>query len=279
MWAPVEKGDALPAGAILAGSLPKHGVLYIGRTDEGRIGAYNVATGTAGGKVHNLWTHENYYYSGEILVCPPGKRAVWVPYRKGDPIPRGAFHGGHTRHHGACYVGRQNAQGAVGLINTESGNPSGRMHNFWFNDGGSNCEYSGEILTLQDGALDVKAKLISIVKIFGGGNGFYDEEKVIEVGSSFATHNSESLTDLRAKVSAKINDAKFSANADTNSQIKGSFTSALAKQHQFRRDKRQFHIELSKPQYVYQAEVSVGGNIYKGDLVFSPAPLTEEYTL
>lgn len=276
-WATVRRGERLPVGAIQAGATAADGVLYIGKTGS-EVGKYNVESGTdhKAEKVHNLWLlRSGPYASGEILCCPIDQEVKWVRKCKGEPLPAGAFHAGHTSADGALYVGRIAHNGEVGKLNVDSGIPGGKCHNLWTRDSGRNASY--DVLCFLPKEVSIKLHLMPIVKILGNGKGSHMQSKTITVGSSNDQYDSKMLTEITSKVEASIDIKKFHAEAKLDATIKSTFTSTLQKTQREEKAVKEFVLDLAVPQYVYVAQITMAeGWTISGDvMVFSPSELLE----
>lgn len=123
-WRKIQRGDALPNGAVLGGHTAKDGDVYVGRTPHG-VGKLN----TADGVMWNIWTHGGRGDpEGEVLVITSGKH-MWVHVKANDPLPAGAVFGGRTSSDGDVYPCRD-PDGEVGKLNVASS--GGAVYNMWY---------------------------------------------------------------------------------------------------------------------------------------------------
>lgn len=114
-WLPIKRGDDIPDLAILAGSTPTDGEVYVGRNKHG-VGKLNHSDG----KMWNIWVSGGgSSQEGEILVVFTGS-VHWVNVRKGDSLPSDAVLAGQTFTDGDVYPCRSK-EGAVGKLNTDRG--------------------------------------------------------------------------------------------------------------------------------------------------------------
>eukprot|EP00930_Biecheleria_cincta_P048393 TRINITY_DN33712_c0_g1_i1.p1 TRINITY_DN33712_c0_g1~~TRINITY_DN33712_c0_g1_i1.p1 ORF type:complete len:452 (-),score=80.61 TRINITY_DN33712_c0_g1_i1:243-1598(-) len=127
-WVPIKRGDAIPPNAVMVGSFPQDGVVYVGRL-LGEPGKINVDKHGA------MWNfrahHQTHSYSAEILTCTV--EVSWKPIRKGEPIPGAAVQAGITPTDGIVYVGHLNSE--PGKISTQDGD---KMKHFWSHYQGKN---------------------------------------------------------------------------------------------------------------------------------------------
>jgi putative sterol carrier protein len=139
-WSKIEKGMELPIGAVLAGRTSSDGAVYVARNNDGEVGKLNINSDM---KANNIWCHSgNDTTQGEILQVF-GKHE-WKQVKKGDELPEDAIQCGQTKSDGVLYACRGEGNLGVGKLNTDSGKPGGKAHNFWFHGHGE--QHEGEVL-------------------------------------------------------------------------------------------------------------------------------------
>jgi hypothetical protein len=101
-WVKVNRGDALPAGAVVAGNRKGYGDIYVGKIDHSP-GELNVKEG----KIDYFWA-ESYSSSteGSVLVTEDGSTAEWIELQHGERFPENTVYGGRDWHTDKVWVGR-----------------------------------------------------------------------------------------------------------------------------------------------------------------------------
>lgn len=253
-WKNINKGERFPADAFRAGEWGPDGKLYVCRS-EGEIGKLNTSTGTWDGTSYNMrfvGAPGKVFGSGQVLTIPSNMEASWAPFRKGQPLPEGAWHGGHTSADGALYVGRSN--GEIGKINCHNSKTDGLMHNGWFH--AQKCQTSGEILCIKRKRIRLQAALIPLLSIEGGGKGKTRSTKEVVHGCSMTNYSSSTGIDIVAQAEGALNILGTGVSGSLDTSIKTAFRSALQKRNLMVRTTQEIELDVSKQQYVYQAKVT-----------------------
>lgn len=112
-WVPIQRGQPLPSGAVLAGQTRTDGEVYVGRNADGEAGKINLE----GGKMWNLWCHRSgESSSAAVLVLRPGALVEWRAFKEGDLLPEAAIEAGHPKEDGnPVFVARESG-GACGKL-------------------------------------------------------------------------------------------------------------------------------------------------------------------
>jgi len=138
-WVPIKRGDAIPRDAVVVGSIPTEGVVWVGRAsgEPGKINASDRKMNSFCGRDIGTKTE------AEILCCP-AENVKWLPSQKGQAIPSNAMKAGATPSDGPTYVARYEQE--PGKINVQDG----AYWNFW----GAKCgrKVDAEILVIVDEA-------------------------------------------------------------------------------------------------------------------------------